>query len=288
MRDYEPVYGTLERGEQVNVNHRDCPAGEDTRRRLYIKRPESQAGLVVAFCHNCQEHGVVRDKVSKYRQFGTYPAPSPQPQVEFAIPANMVEQCSLWPHDATQWRIEKRLSSKQCEDAGIKYDPASHRVFLPMEGVMAPPGVSIAKEMMGFQLRQIDGRGPKYYTALREQDTIPYTLIGGKPARLTVLVEDLASGLALSMAQTRCSEPVEVLVNYGVKCKPEVLNSFSIQRGLVWLDNDGEHIKDAARTIARTWQLISGSEVLICEKETDPKLWDHEALTNLLEEYLHD
>ena len=43
-------------GEQVNVNHADCPAGTDTKRRLYVKRIER--GKVVAYCHHCGGRGL--------------------------------------------------------------------------------------------------------------------------------------------------------------------------------------------------------------------------------------
>ncbi len=39
---------------QIHVNHIDCPAGYDSKRRLYIKRV---FGGAVAYCHHCNESG---------------------------------------------------------------------------------------------------------------------------------------------------------------------------------------------------------------------------------------
>jgi hypothetical protein len=45
-------------GEQTHVNHEGCEAGEDTKRRLYIKRV---SGGIVAYCHHCSDSGFVRE-----------------------------------------------------------------------------------------------------------------------------------------------------------------------------------------------------------------------------------
>ena len=48
----------LKLGQQKNFNHIDCPAGTDTRGRLYVKRV---SGGILGYCHNCQEAGFVRE-----------------------------------------------------------------------------------------------------------------------------------------------------------------------------------------------------------------------------------
>jgi len=51
-------------GQQIHVNHTGCSAGEDTKRRLYIKRTDK--GLV-AYCHHCSESGFASDGLSQDR-----------------------------------------------------------------------------------------------------------------------------------------------------------------------------------------------------------------------------
>jgi hypothetical protein len=48
-------------GEQVHINHTGCEAGEDKKRRLYIKRTDRG---IVAYCHHCNESGSARDNNS--------------------------------------------------------------------------------------------------------------------------------------------------------------------------------------------------------------------------------
>jgi len=59
----EETYKHLElaEGEQVRINHTECTAGSDTRKRLYIKNKGSH---IVAYCHNCGLKGGKRNSVS--------------------------------------------------------------------------------------------------------------------------------------------------------------------------------------------------------------------------------
>ena len=51
-------------GQQISINHVDCPSGVDTKRRLYIKR--SITGIV-AYCHHCNQKGFAKDNSSEAR-----------------------------------------------------------------------------------------------------------------------------------------------------------------------------------------------------------------------------
>jgi hypothetical protein len=93
-----------------------------------------------------------------------------------------------------------------------------------------------------------------------------------KDIHVGVLVEDLASGILLSSAlrstEIRCS----VTVNYGTKVSPAILHrSRNFDVGLVWLDNDGEHITEQAHKIAKVWAMLSGKPIEIEHNEPDPK-----------------
>lgn len=49
-------------GAQVHINHTNCPEGEDTRQRLYIKRQSEKT--IIAYCHNCGRSGYIHDKAA--------------------------------------------------------------------------------------------------------------------------------------------------------------------------------------------------------------------------------
>jgi len=280
MKPYENI--TVGRGNTVRANHDDCPAGTDSRRRLYLSRPASSPDVVLGYCHNCQEHGVLRDGSHVFRDFDTKPTMIDK-SIPFAQPPSLVPCVrEVWPHDAITWRIHKSLSIQDCFRVGIKYDPDTHRVYLPMwDKVTTDGSVYQDSTLLGYQLRDISGTNCKYLTALRDKEVKPFTTIGTGKA-VTYLVEDLASGLVLSRALLPEAGRVvnhRVVVNYGVKCTPEVLNeNTATDYYVVWLDNDGDHIADQARIISRTWELFTGKPCYIEDQYGDPKAVDNTSI----------
>ncbi len=271
----------VSRGQTLRFNHTDCSAGEDTRRRMYLTRPASSPDVVLAFCHNCQEHGVWRDGSDAFKDFNSQLDAPADEEVPFCRPTGLIEcKIGLWPFHAIRWRIEKGLTAEDCIRAGIKYDPSTHRVYLPMYDKLISTGHRAnGATLMGYQLRHIEGKGPKYLTAIKDKDTKPYTTIG-KGSICNYLVEDLASGLAMARAlDNNGYMDTAIIVNYGVKCTPEVLDGApNSNYNIVWLDNDGDHIADQANTIARTWHILTGKECYIEDQYNDPKTLDEDAI----------
>lgn len=280
LSDWKKEIEDLSRGESIRVNHDECPAGADNRRRLYLTKPAGSPNVVLGYCHNCQDKGVlsIMTGSGNYRQFDAPPdsvdlLPN---NGEFSAPKNLVTDTTEWPTEAIAWRIRANLDSDVCEGLGIAYDPSSHRVYLPMWDTLPVP----APQLEGYQLRRLTDRGPKYLTAVKNSDRQPSTLLlpdeeavtHSRQVKMGVLVEDLISGAAIANACRNTPCKVEVIVNYGTKVTPEVLaRCTEYDKGLVWLDNDSEHVCDQAHKIARVWRMISGSYVAVEPQAKDPK-----------------
>jgi hypothetical protein len=284
LDDFGTEVANLGRGETVRVNHTECPAGQDMRRRLYITRPAGSPEIVLGYCHNCQDKGVWRsDAPSAYRQFDDDAVSTIQLSGDdFAPPPNLVEDVEDWPVEATAWRIQKRVTPQDCESVCIAYDPATHRIYLPMWNRI-PHGMSpdVGKpELIGYQLRRLTDRGAKYLTAIKDKTRQPSTVIDPKPpdstdVSMAILVEDLASGLALSNALELSGYNGPVLVNYGTKVTPEVLHRVTdFKLGIVWLDNDSVHVVNQAHKIAKVWRMLSGALINVEDGDRDPKALD--------------
>lgn len=271
MKLWETEASQIQRGHTCRFDHTDCPAGQDTRRRLYLTRPHGSPGIVLAFCHNCAEHGVLRDGLDKFRDFGTKKSSTHTESIPFKIPDGMEADPTVWPTVAKEWRVNKGLNEVQCDTSNIMYDPTTHRMYLPMFKEVGYSGLpAVRAELMGYQLRRLEGDDAKYLTALVDQDTKPYTRFGSANTEFCVLVEDLASGIILSAAAH--NHGVSALVNYGIKVVPEILAAnTNCDKNVVWLDNDSPKVHEQAKTIARTWALISGKRSLIERVLTDPK-----------------
>jgi len=284
LTDWTKHIRDLDRGESIRVNHHDCPAGQDTRRRLYLTKPAGSPDVVLGYCHNCQDKGVLSIKTGSgnYRQFDAPPdsvdlLPN---NGEFSAPKNLVTDTTEWPTEAIAWRIRANLDSDVCEGLGIAYDPSTHRVYLPMFDTMYYADQHHMQSLEGYQLRRLTDRGPKYLTAVKDSDRQPSTLLlpdhdataHKRQVKMGVLVEDLISGAAVANACRNTPCKVEVIVNYGTKVTPEVLaRCTEYDKGLVWLDNDSEHVCDQSHKIARVWRMISGSYVAVEPQAKDPK-----------------
>lgn len=258
----------LEPGNTIRVNHSDCPAGEDTRRRLYITRVQAKPDKVVAYCHNCQDSGVsISPEWEPYRrdQF----VAMGQSRIEMSNdnsslpPKGLIQDPTQWPVLARQWQYRNSIFNNAIEMYNICYDPSSDRIYLPRWNNDKD------KELMGYQLRKLRrGSGPKYLTASFPNDKGFTLLRHGNPDWSTtiVLVEDLISGIKIRRAG------YSAVINYGIKTNIEALYACAgHDRFYVWLDNDSPHVERQAQNICGTWGLISGTEGKVIYRQCDPK-----------------
>lgn len=291
----------VNRGTTIRVNHTDCPAGQDTRRRLYLTRPAATPNVVLGYCHNCQESGYYSTHNTDDKQYRGHFAAAKQvdvfPGADFKIPAHMQEANSLWPTDAQAWRMKKGLSIGDCGDADIQYDPSTHRIFLPMYDHLQSGVIHKRSELLGFQLCRLNDRGSKYMNVYRDSSVSPSTRITIPKHKdstriIGFVVEDLASGLRISNAlknRTGANFGAEILVNYGTKVTPTVLSlpkGVSITDGIVWLDNDSTHVAEQAMKIAKVWHMLTGVEMHIEDLATDPKALDYDAILAVINRHI--
>ncbi len=279
----------LEIGQTIRVNHMDCTAGEDTRRRLYLTRPQGQPDRIVGYCHNCQEGGALfTDKYESYRKQMHSPTDdivvTTDKHEVIEPPPLMITDVNNWPGDAQAWLIHNKLNQQDVDNYKIAFDPSTHRVYLPKYSQYYP--TSGARTLDGYQLRKVRSKsidkGPKYLTVRKQNDNgFTKLMSSGNKEEPTVLVEDLVSGIHVHMA-TDCN----VIVNYGVKVNIEALYSARhSNKFIVWLDNDSGFIRGQAMQMAKTWDILkknSGMSDTIT-KYSDPKHYTHPQIKKIVE-----
>lgn len=298
---YKAVTDDLEPGASTRVNHDDCGAGEDTRRRLYLTRPLANPSVIIAYCHNCQQSAYSRTgEWTDYRDqlhISNVTLPVSLVKKGFDKPKGMVSDTIDWPVHAQAWAYKGKLDSVLVAKYGIEYDVNSDRVYLPRFKATTHPHVH---NLQAYQLRNTDPKKnvPKYLTVCSETDngyTIMYSSNATPPSEtesniLVIIVEDYLSGIAITEAyQTHISVlSIHVLVNYGTKINLEALHKAAqYSRVLVWLDNDSDHIKEQAETMARTVRLMSSdAEVGTDLTHSDPKHYTNDDLRNTIDEWI--
>jgi hypothetical protein len=189
----------------------------------------------------------------------------------------MIDDLSDWPVDAVAWAFKNRLNQQLVTQYNIQYDPSTNRVYMPRYKFVF--GTS-CQQLTGYQLRNTTPNinAPKYLTVVGSADSGFTTMRqhgkGAKVSTVAVIVEDLISGIHVVKAcNSLATVNVVVYVNYGTKVQLNLLSAAAgIGNALVWLDNDNDHVRKQAETMARTIKLIENGcwtyvELLRC----DPK-----------------
>lgn len=288
MTAYAAVTNDLAPGETVRVNHDDCPAGVDSRRRLYLTRTLANPDALIGYCHNCQTSGYIGNgtKYENYRKDkhdGTIRTTTVTTS-NVEAPPHLEPKLGLWPTHALAWAYRGHLDMTLVSKYGIAYDSSSDRVYIPRYYVTADQLTT--PRLTGYQLRNTDAIRdvPKYLTVVSDADQ-GYTVMYGSAINqhqggylsTVVLVEDYVSGINVIEAYNGQSRMVHVIVNYGTKVNLEAMYAAAkFPRVLVWLDNDSQHVKDQAKTMSRTIAMMnSQARVAMVAADTDPKHYDH-------------
>lgn len=229
-------------GAQVHVNHgKACTAGQDTRRRLYIKRKND--GSVVAYCHNCGLAGFAGDDGSvRLRKPTSHTNSSAMARLWDVRHGSGTLDYTHWSDSARDWG----LGILKCREHGIQRLINENDIrFLP--GRLAGPALSF-KTTNGYQLRLLDnknstkaqtivtGPGPKAFIPWLPEDRYPGMLVLTEDAMSAIVLADIGVN---AMAMLGAHVPDKLLVDL---CQ----NYDTI---VVWFDWDNKQVKEAQRTL---------------------------------------
>lgn len=270
IRNYKDA---LEVGESIRVNHEDCTAGEDTKRRLYVTR---KADVLLGYCHNCSKSSsMYMSKSDRYRDVSVRGIRRP---AEDYIDPELVgfNDKENIPAEADAWRIKNKLSRKDCAAFTISYCPDWDAIYLPF--------FNMDGDRSGHQLRPLHKRGgAKYINFQKDKDTeLGGIVFSTHPTSNSclVIVEDLVSGIHIANAG------YNALVNYGTHVKPSILHSISNHYTsiVVWLDNDNAVVHRHAKDIENILHLYNQTGLCIrrISKYEDPKHYDTEKIREIV------
>lgn len=290
-KDYMDYAENIESGQQIHVNHTDCTAGEDTKRRLYIKRTDD-GRTILAYCHNCglsgsfseDYTGLLKSKTKGVasptihnKQIGDGDGVRKTYEVTQSGGLAKLKRCysdqSKWSKEARLWLARYGITEKEVETYGIKYDPKYDTVVLP---------VSRYGELVGWQERTFNKEKPKYITRSIGHKTLwwfsdDYETLLSPPAP-TVIVEDILSGI-------KCARFAPTLSLLGGFLKDEALSYVLTEREsrdfIIFLDNDNRPIKQEQLRIKGKLEQL-GCKATIIKLDKDPKECSNAELERLL------
>lgn len=280
LRDeYLDIQDDLAPGETARCNHLDCPAGEDTRARLYFTRDSKNTSFIKWYCHNCSEGGYVQGKPNFYRVPPKVPFKDAK---KFAVPSLLVPPFGDGAPLVLQARLKKYISEGAAEAHGFKYDPSSHAIYQPIwRLVECLTGYDIpeylTQGLMGYQLRMLNPHSPyRYITNMKDKESPIATVVRkdvGSAKCYAYVVEDILSAISI-MEHTVVN--CDILCNYGTKPDPLALSYLDKQydKLTVWFDNDGDKVMENAHTMARVAGMVCHANRIFVEEKyagLDPK-----------------
>jgi len=291
FEDFVPYSEDLLRGEQIHINHDNCTAGADTKRRLYIKRTEDGTNIL-AYCHNCSLHG-------RYVQdFGR------------AIAARSrntgnANSCNAFDYESGRGKhgeTDKRATTPRNSEYDIRKWRREHRLWLQKYGIITPKETDLYKIcanedlngvilpvyrdklLLGYQLRTFDGGDkPKYITRRVDNNALWWYsgdyLLQSSPSDI-VIVEDMLSGI-------KCARYSATVALLGANIGDDLL-AFLLQKAIdktrftIFLDDDNRQIRMNQLKIKVKLEQCGYETRIITGMGKDPKECSDEELRRLL------
>lgn len=212
--------------EQVNVNHEECPAGTDTKKRLYVKRVQNGTdNSYLFYCHHCgnrgslKYHGLLR--IEEVAKDTTVTTRSSAVELLTALDNHRhgVFTIDFWSLDAKLWWYKYNLDNDDVVRHCVQYNNVDDRLWLKVaDGLWQGRGFRDAAKKM------------KYYTV----GDITASKVFVRNTRSTVmLVEDVVSAYKCAKAG------INVLPLLGTTLRSHHLSLVKgYDRVIIYMDND--------------------------------------------------
>lgn len=274
---YNPELLHLAEEEQINVNHINCPAGADRKKRLYVRKRD---GGLIFWCHHCQSAG---GKAGQKRYIKD--RSDVQTTWTLRLPYDFEPDPDKWPVTARHWLSQYEIRGEEIQRYGIGYSDNTSRVILP---------VRRGTELTAYQSRRIMewDQGPKYLTDKHKSTRFPLFLgtngVGtltppapGRPdhRRTVVMTEDILSAIKVG----RVLPAVSLLGVHLSDCNMYDLIAAGYRRFVVWLDDDNYEVRKQQRKIHKRLSNF-GECILITNVGRDPKELITQEIRNVLEQ----
>lgn len=266
---FPPTPGTY------HVNHDDCPAGIDTRGRLYVTRKED--GVILGYCHHCGMSGYYHEKGS-VRNIHIERAPfvpssaTTYPQLDAVVEEYHYLSTSQ-PLDVTLWLRRFGLDMALCHEDRWCWGKMRDRLMLVW------PSFAADGNIRGFQTRSVDDTPPKCLT----YGIIKPHIFNPHDSEILVIVEDRASGVKVAQAGFAAC----VMNGSSALRGPDAHSLFTMfDHFVVWYDMDNDPVRRNAGASTRALRMFTTAVSVVenvgsvCEDKIDPKRYTTDEIIN--------
>jgi hypothetical protein len=248
-------------GQQIHVNHVGCSAGEDTKRRLYIRRTTTG---IVAYCHHCSESGYVGADGSRLGTWvketvGTVPA-------KFATPP----RTSAISTAGAMWLAKYYCSLDSTNFAGVEGSPSKVALRL----------YDSSGTLIGIQVRNLVAT-PKYVTYFYAHKDKGEASWFTNSSKTLVITEDYLS--AYRVRTDYGSNSLALLRTSLTDSTLRQIFELNYERIHIWLDPDQAGIDGASKVMKKLkYYLPSTTLIKSIKSDKEPKELTKEELVGLL------
>ena len=259
----DPDLKHIGEGEQVKRNHINCPAGRDTKQRLFVKKTE---GKLLMYCHHCQGRGAIQGQrrfIKSSKNVVTESVLTLPPDLT-TVPRDMNVHGSVW-------LSKYGINEAERKHYMLGWSDYHNRIILPVWNLERT-------ELIAFQRRRIlpHDTMPKYLTTRRAYHKHPVWYGSNhREGDTLVITEDILSAvkvnrvcMSLSLLGTHLPDAV---LHW-------IVNHYS--RVLLWLDDDGPAVRQHQRNIMKRLALFMDARIL--KTEHDPKEYHHDEIREIV------
>ena len=249
-------------GEQIHVNHTGCEAGEDIKRRLYIKRTET--GLV-AYCHHCNESGFVSDGSGRLSTWINKKESSAASNNEKPVLASLSLEGKLWLHKYYCDTSNKVFSGVAGE---------RHKVALTLHNPEQQP--------IGWQVRNVAPNAtPKYISHYIDSNSRGDASWFHKNSKTLVISEDYLS--AYRVHNDTGFSSVALLRTIVLDKTLRQIDELEFEYVVIWLDPDEAGIEGATKAYKKLNHFLpSKTKLVLLGIDKEPKQCRPEELDRIL------
>lgn len=275
-------------GEQVHVNHTNCPNGRDERRRLYIKRTDR---MVLAYCHNCGGYAATpvvpslrtKDEIERLLRATERDM---EERKELVIPDDIEWDSAQWPSTVLSYLRHYDIDPDCVAGwAGGGYSASWNRLFYVHKDKDGKPDLWQARNLA-------DNDEPKYLTANTANSPKHFTIArpAVEPYVGIVLTEDILSAVKIADNSARVFVSALLGTSMTDRTANWVVNVAKVigptAKVLVWLDSDVAGKKGAIE-IARRLNVMGCPALYVKQKEGTPdaKSWGVKSIKDTLKSY---
>ena len=249
-------------GEQIHINHTECEAGVDTKRRLYIKR--TNRGLV-AYCHHCNQSGYVINNDDRLSTWINKPTTTSSHSNKPVIAA-LTHEGKLWLH------------KHYCDPTNKTFNGIAgerHQVALTLHNPEQQP--------IGWQIRNLAPNAkPKYITYYNNSSSKgDATWFRTSNVKTLVITEDYLSAYRInndtgftSVALLRTALSDKTLTQ---------IHELEFEYVLIWLDPDEAGVQGATKAYKKLNHFLSSTtKIIVLGLDKEPKQCTPTELADIL------